>query len=198
LSGDFADVAQKLEPESIAAIITDPPYPREYLHLYGLLAEQAARLLKPGGCLLAMAGQSYLPEILNLMTPHLNYHWTISYDTPGGQSPQIWPRKVNAFWKPILWFVKGEYAGDWHGDKIKSNVNDNDKRFHGWGQSESGIGKLVYEFAPDGTMLDPFVGGGTMAAICYRLRKPFVGIDIDPEAIETTQARVLREVANDK
>ena len=26
------------------------------------------------------------------------------------------------------------------GDVIKSDVNDNDKRFHGWGQSESGMG----------------------------------------------------------
>lgn len=136
-----------------------------------------------------------IPDVLNLMTPHLTYHWTISYDTPGGQSPQIWTRKVNSFWKPVFWFVNGEYDGAWRGDKIKSDVNDNDKRFHKWGQSESGIGKLVSEFASVGTgkVLDPFVGGGTMAIVCYRLKIPFVGIDKDSEAIETTRQRILRE-----
>lgn len=198
IHGDFAEVAHALEPESFDLILTDPPYPRQYLHLYELLAEQSARLLRPGGSCLAMAGQSYIPEILEMMGRHLTYHWLISYDTPGGQSPQIWTRKVNAFWKPVLWYVKGEYDGNWHGDKIASNVNDNDKRFHGWGQSESGIGKLVAEFAAIGTgrVLDPFLGGGTTAVACYRLRIPFIGIDKDLTCIETTKRRIWEEVHN--
>lgn len=191
--GDFAEVAQTIELGSISLIITDPPYPHQFLHLYGLLAEQAERLLEPGGSLLAMAGQSYLPAVLEQMTPHLNYHWTFAYLTPGGQSPQIWPRKVNAFWKPVLWFVRGEYDGGWQGDVIKSKVNDNDKRFHEWGQSESGIGRLVSKFPSSGLVLDPFVGGGTTAIVCHRLGRPFLGIDISPEAIETTRNRLLAE-----
>jgi len=196
--GDFAEVAKILQPDSFDLIITDPPYPREYLYLYDLLAQQAKALLKPGGSLLTMAGQSYLPEVMGSLAAELTYHWIISYDTPGGQAPQIWDRKVNAFWKPVLWYVKGEYKGKWHGDKIASDVNANDKRFHGWGQSESGIGKLVSEFASYGTgkVLDPFVGGGTTAIVCYRLRIPFVGIDLAPVAIETTKARLLEEINN--
>jgi len=197
--GDFADVAQELPPRSFSLIITDPPYSKEYIHLYELLAKEAKRLLRPGGSLLAMAGQSYIPLILDLMTPHLHYHWMISYDTPGGQSPQLWTKKVNSFWKPVLWFVKGEYDGKWHGDKIKSNVNDNDKRFHKWGQSESGIGKLVSEFAigKDANVLDPFVGGGTTAVVCYRLKIPFTGVDIKQEEIDITKRRILKEIIND-
>ena len=48
------------------AIITDPPYPREYLDLYDDLARLAKSALKPGGILAVMVGQSYLPEILEL------------------------------------------------------------------------------------------------------------------------------------
>ena len=195
-TGDFAQVAQALEPESISLIITDPPYGADNTHLYGMLAREAARLLRPGGSLLAMAGQLTLPAIYNLMQPHLVYHWTMAYLTPGGQSPQIWPRKVNAFWKPILWFVKGVYKGDWQGDVVMSDAND--KRFHDWGQSESGIGRLVSKFSSPGIVLDPFVGGGTVGVVCYRLRRPFIGIDIDAEAIETTRERILREIANER
>jgi len=30
---------------------------------------------------------------------------------------QLWNRKVNTFWKPVLWFVNGTdgHAGDWIG-----------------------------------------------------------------------------------
>lgn len=198
IHGDIADIAHTLEPESVDVIITDPPYHRESVHLYEGLAELAARVLKPGGSLLAMCGQSYLPDIIDLMNPHLAYHWTISYQTPGGQSPQIWPRKVNTFWKPVLWFVKGEYEGDWHGDVIKSDVNDNDKRFHDWGQSESGMFRLVENFSEEGDLiLDPFLGGGTTGVVATMLNRRFIGIDISDEAITTTRQR-LGEYHNGK
>lgn len=196
ITGDFAKIGPQLPVRSFDLVITDPPYGKDSIHLYGLLAEQSARLLKPGGSLLAMAGQFYLPEVLNRMTPHLSYHWTFAYLTPGGQSPQIWPRKINAFWKPVLWFVKGEYTGNWQGDVIKSSMND--KRFHDWGQSESGIGHLMSKFisGEEDRVLDPFLGGGTTAIVCYRLHAQFVGIDIDAGAVNTTRQRILVEVAN--
>jgi DNA modification methylase len=146
-------------------------------------------VLKPGGSLLAMAGQSYIPDLLALMTPHLRYHWMLSYMTLGGQSPQIWPRKINTFWKPVFWFVNGEYVGDWHGDVIKST--ENDKRFHHWGQSESGMGALVEKFtAPSDVILDPFCGGGTTGKVALDLGRGFIGIDTDTAHIATTMRRM--------
>lgn len=191
ICGDFRDECFGIEDGSIDVIITDPPYPREFIELYGYLASQAARILRPGGSLLAMCGQSYLPEILSLMTPHLNYQWTDAYLTPGGQSPQIWQRKVNTFWKPVLWFVKGEYTGKWHGDVIKSDVNDNDKRYHHWGQSESGIFRLVDDYSKPGDLiLDPFVGGGTTALAALALNRRFIGVDNNEQALEITRQRI--------
>ncbi len=100
-----ADALEHIAPGSVDCIVTDPPYPRACLAVYGDLARTAARVLRPGGSCLVMAGQSYLPEIIAAMTPHLRYHWTVAYLTPGGQSVQLWERKVNTFWKPVLWFV---------------------------------------------------------------------------------------------
>jgi site-specific DNA-methyltransferase (adenine-specific) len=192
IHGDFAEVAPKLQPESIDVIITDPPYPEEYIDLFGLLAQQAATLLKPGGSLLVMCGQSYLPEVLNQMTPHLAYHWTLSYQTPGGQSPQMWQRKVNTFWKPVFWFVKGEYQGDWQGDVIKSDPNDNDKRYHKWGQSESGIARLVDRFSETGqTVLDPFLGGGTTGVVAIQMGRKFIGIEKSKGDFQISKDRIF-------
>jgi len=196
LHGDFVQMAKQIEPESVDVIITDPPYPKEYLDLYEDLAIVARDLLKPGGSLVVMVGQSYLPEILEKMTPHIRYHWTLAYLTPGGQSVQLWQRKVNTFWKPLLWFVNGDYTGDWIGDVAKSAVNDNDKRFHHWGQSESGMADIINRFSkPGDTILDPFMGGGTTGVVAVSMNRKFIGIDIDQKAVETSKARIAEVAA---
>lgn len=191
LNQSVADLASSIPPGSVDCIITDPPYPKDYLQVYEELAETATRVLKPGGSMLVMIGQSYLPEILASMSKHIRYHWTLAYLTPGGQSAQLWQRKVNTFWKPVLWFVNGEYAGDWVGDVTKSAVNDNDKRFHEWGQSESGMADLIERFTyPGETILDPFLGGGTTAAVALHLNRRFVGSDVDAATLETVRRRL--------
>ena len=187
----LADMRTYQTDERFDFIITDPPYGKEYLPLYDVLGNLAKVWLKPGGSLLAMVGQSYLPDVMAMLSQHLIYQWTLVYLTPGGQSPQIWARKVNTFWKPVLWFVNGTYNDDWIGDVVRSDPNDNDKRFHAWGQSESGMADLMRRFAKPGqSVLDPFCGGGTTGIVALSMGLRFIGIDKDPKAVETTQRRL--------
>lgn len=177
---------------SVDWVITDPPYPKDYLHLFDTLGEVSAHVLKPGGSLLCMVGQSYLPDVMRHLEKHLAYHWTVSYLTPGGQATQVFPRRVNTFWKPVLWFVKGE-CGDiqWVGDVTKSQVNDNDKRHHHWGQSESGMLDLMKRFvAPGDVVMDPFMGAGTTGIVALDLGASFVGYDVDKQAYDTSKVRL--------
>lgn len=207
--GDFREVLEDIEPGTVDAIITDPPYPAEFLPLYGIrdghdqvdglndfreegLAEIAARILKPGGICAVMVGQSYLPEIFERMTDGgaLTYQWTLAYLTPGGQATQLWQRKVNTFWKPILVYTKGQYDGPWIGDVATSDVNDNDKNHHHWGQSESGMADLLDRLTQPGDLVcDPFLGGGTTAVVAHQLGRRFIGCDIDEAHITTTTER---------
>lgn len=190
IHGDFNEAFLGLG-KTADAIITDPPYSFEHLPLYEQLAKSAASVLRDGGSLLVMTGQSYIPEILALMAPHIRYHWMISYLTPGGQSVQLWQRNVNTFWKPVLWFVKGDYKGKWIGDVAKSAVNDNDKRFHDWGQSETGMVDLVERVTEVGDLIvDPFMGAGTTGLAALALNRQFIGIDKDEKAIESATARL--------
>jgi site-specific DNA-methyltransferase (adenine-specific) len=181
----------RIEPASLDAIVTDPPYPHEYLPVYEQLARFAAYALKPGGSLVVMVGQSYLPEILAAMCPIITYQWTAAYLTPGGQAVQLWQRKVNAFWKPLLWFVQGEYTGKWIGDVAKSPPNHNDKRFHDWGQSELGMVDILERFTEPGQLVcDPFLGAGTTALAAVQLGRRFVGSDIDNGQVMIAQGRL--------
>ena len=191
LHKDIREVSADIEDGSLGAIITDPPYSKKYIPLYGDLAELAAAKLKPGGSLVCMVGQSYLPQIIVAVGARLTYQWTLAYLTPGGQSVQLWERKVNAFWKPLLWYVKGEYDGKWVGDVCRSDANDNDKRFHRWGQSVSGMADVVERFSePGGLVCDPFCGGGTTAVAALAAGRKFIGIDINEASIAQTKARI--------
>ena len=180
--------------EPLDAIVTDPPYPQEYLQTWADLAAFAVRALKPGGSLIAMSGQSYLPDIFRMLDKQegLTYRWTLAYLTPGGQAPHIYPRKVNTFWKPVLWFVKGELnPTETVGDVVRSDVNDNDKQHHHWGQSESGMADLIDRSTNPGDLIcDPFLGGGTTGLVATDMGRRFIGSDIDAECVNATRKRM--------
>lgn len=183
-----ADLSSHVEPDSIDFIITDPPYPKEFLSVYPDLAKFAAYALKPGGSLIAMVGQSYLPEIMAMLGEHLTYHWMACYHTPG-PATTMYHRRLTTAWKPLLWFKKGEYA-DWlNGDVFKSEKPD--KEYHGWGQSESGMADIVDRLTKsDHVICDPFVGGGATAFVAAKLKRSFVGCDINEACVQKTLQRV--------
>lgn len=184
---DLKDLLTSSNPD---IIITDPPYPKEYIPLY----EELAMYAKHVPLVAVMCGQSYLPEIISIMSRHLKYRWMLCYLTPGGQAVQQWVAKVNTFWKPILLF--GESI-EWFGDVAKSNINDNDKRFHNWGQSESGMMDLINRLSKPGDLIcDPFLGAGTTGVAAIALKRKFIGCDIDNvnviKSIERCRAQFVK------
>lgn len=167
------------------AVITDPPYEKKYLGVY----EELSKAAKDVPLVAVMCGQSYLQEVINRLCAFLDYRWTLAYLTPGGQSVQQWEAKVNTFWKPVLLFGK---STEWIGDVCKSNPNDNDKRFHEWGQSESGMADLVSRLTKPGQLVcDPFLGAGTTAIVSILLGRKFVGCDIYSGSVNISKRRVL-------
>jgi len=153
----------------------------------------AERVLKPQGLLAVMMGQSYLPEVYRRLDGRLPYLWTLAYLTPGGQAVQVWERKGNTFWKPVL--VYG-MPHDWLGDVTRSEVNDNDKRHHAWGQSASGMVDIVQRLTKPGWHIaDPFLGAGTTALAAHANGCHFTGCDIDADHVERARERLSRWVA---
>lgn len=176
-------------PGSIDFVVTDPPYPQEYLPLFGDLARGAAHVLKPGGLLLCMSGQSWLPRVYaELSSSTLNYVWSFAWLTPDA-NVQIFPRRALAGWKPVLMYCQGEYQGDWYSDIIRPEADD--KEHHDWGQPEGGFHDLMRRFVlPGQSVCDPFLGGGTTAVVALEMGASFLGFDVDPDALLTTRARL--------
>lgn len=186
---DIRNGLPDIEDNSVDFIITDPPYPKEFLPLYEDLSKVAARVLKDGGSLICMTGQSYLPEVIQLLSTSLKYNWCLSYVTMGDKT-QIWQRRVHTAWKPLLWFVKGEYKSDWLGDDVISSPNK-DKTFHDWGQSLGGMRAIIERMTyPDDVILDPFLGGGTTGVVAVTSGRKFIGVDVEQSCVDTSRARI--------
>ena len=194
LVNKIEDLGKHIAPETIDWIITDPPYPGEFLHTFSTLSLLASKVLKPNGGLLVMSGQHHLPEVIARLGEHMEYHWICAYLTPGGQSAYNFPRKVNPFWKPILLYMKKD--GILHtsfGDVIKTSSNNNDKNFHRWGQNIQGFDDLVNRFTLSGQIiLDPFVGGGTTGISALKHGRQFIGSDYDQKCINDSEERIQK------
>ena len=186
------ELSAHIEPDSVDAIITDPPYPKEYIYTYEQLAEAASIVLKPSGVLVAMAGHPYIDTLIELMKQHLNYHWLGCYYMPSGHHASLPYYSVSVYWKPLLIFSKGDWPKTLTFRDVYIN-DDADKQYHEWGQGVSGFKALVNGFTkPNQTVLDPFVGGGTTAIAALEAGRYFIGSDISNDEVEKTRARLRR------
>jgi 16S rRNA G966 N2-methylase RsmD len=169
-------------------IITDPPYPKEFLPLWEVLAERSNEWLKDGGLLVAMSGQMYLEQIYEMLSKHLTYYWTACYLTPGQPTP-LRHVNVNTTWKPLLIFGKGKYKGKIFGDVFKSDGNDKDH--HKWGQSISGMDSIITGLCLSGeSILDPFCGAGTTGISAIKHGCLFDGVELEKENVNISKARI--------
>src|SRR6266480_3197345 len=104
--GNCRELSKKIPDESIDLVFCDPPYLRENIedNIYGWLAEEANRVLKPGGFCLAYVGDIWKYHAMLQMGQHLTYHWDfVSLGT--GYGLMIWSCHVIARHKSILAFV---------------------------------------------------------------------------------------------
>lgn len=187
---DIRDAHKFVAANSIDIIITDPPYGREYLHLYDALAEFAAHALKESGLCVVMCGVSCLPKAMEALGRYLNYVWALSYETPGRHS-KLFPLRIINGWKPILYFVKGKLPDDapWVFDVIKSPQPE--KTEHEWQQNLEAFTELVRRFArPKMVICDPFCGTGTTGVAALANGCRFIGLDADREVLEVAQKRL--------
>lgn len=175
--GDFRAVLADLK--DIDAIITDPPYGKEYLPLLRDLADLANRILKPNGIMAVLYGQTYLPEALAQMTGFRPYRWTACYLTEGpGYVSHT--RKVQSKWKPLIVYGGDERRFD---DLFRSTGDAAAKEHHEWGQNLDAFQSIIAALTePGATIVDPFSGGGTTLIAAKTLGRHAIGAEIDADA----------------
>lgn len=193
--GDFREALDDLKPGSVDAIVTDPPYPQQYWHLYEDLGALARRVLKPNGVLAVMTGTrlEMLDNVDLLISRSMRPRCRCIYLTPG----QRWRdqnERVAVGYKPILIYAHPDATDlPWINDDVftSTGTHEQDQRFHHWGQSEGGFAQIIERLTmPGALVVDPFLGGGTTAVVCRDLGRRFVGCDIDAAHVATARGRV--------
>lgn len=187
--GDCLDVLRTLDAGSVDLIVTDPPYPKEYEHLYGAMAKEAKRVLRRGGSLVTLCGHYQMARVLPAMAEHLKYRWCVKYDQPGSHARMAMGILVT--WKPLLWYVNEALSP-------RRNVTDcaiGKKRSktsgHPWEQ-EMGYALWAIQNLtdPGDLVLDPFMGSGTTGVAALQEGRRFIGVELDAGYFDIARRRI--------
>lgn len=188
--GDFREVLTDIR--DVDAVITDPPYPHEYLPLLEDLAKWSDQVLNEDGLLAVLIGKMYLPEVFQLLDGYRPYRWTICYHVPGPGNV-VHPRGVQTNWKPLLIYGNYKKGGIRFSDVVTSEGSDADaKNNHKWGQDYNAFHTIIERLTHKGqTVVDPFMGSGTTLLAAHALGRNAIGCDVEEESVQKAKERLL-------
>lgn len=197
MEGDFIEKAKSIAPNSIDAIIVDPPYDKDSLKIVTAICELALIVLKQNGNLLMMVGQAHLQQFYVMMSQYeeagLKYRWHCTLAWPRGKAATVRERKMIPKTKPVVWYVKGEIEGPNVADLVIGNGSD--KRFHDWGQAAEDFETFIERATNVGdVILDPCMGGCATGIAALRKNRKFIGIDKEPSCVKLARAHIYESL----
>ena len=191
ICGDCLEVMKDWPDGCVDLVLTDPPYPREFLPCWSILSDISRQSLKPNKYCVAYSGTMFLPEVHNRLGEHLTYQWQAVL-VHAGANQFLHPRRVIIGSKPVLIYcngLKGEKRNGYLLDTIRGTGRD--KEFHEWGQEFKELQHLIdYYSDVNDLILDPFCGSGTTCVAAKMLGRRYIGIDISPEYCQIAEDRL--------
>ena len=216
--GDCLDILPQLEPGSIDAVVTDPPYGSADTHA-GHLSGVTLRDGTPARQALGFAGIDERECVrLALQWCEIAARWVIFtcewkfvkalddagilirfgiWRKPDG-APQFTGDRPGTGWEAVAichrkgrkrWNGGGKHAY-WHYPKGRNDSG------HPTSKPLGLFSDFVCEFTDVGeNVIDPFMGSGTTGVACVRTGRRFVGIEIDPGYFDIAVKRIKAELA---
>lgn len=189
---DFRRMPDLIPSACATLCVADPVWADDLLHNYGDIDTVASLVLKPGGVLLVYYSRNHLQEVLRAFQrlTFLDQVFVV-YTAP----KQMWTTGgMVCRTRPVLLFVKGDRSAkstyQMHDTRLGTVARPKD--YHRWEQDEPAL-RYWLEFLtdPGDTVVDLFVGGGTLAASCNQLKgRTYHGSDTDPAALAVTRQRL--------
>ena len=186
------------EADSIDVIVTDPPYTKEGIPLFGDLSRFAESHLKPGGLCIAYAGKFFLPEEIHELSCELEWVWLMTIIQTSHPS-RVHHKKILGMHRPVLVFSKGEYKPDqWMRDTITSTQKP-EKELHRWQQALDPVKQIIAMASkPGDSVCDPFGCTGTTGIAAVGQDRSFIGFEINPKTARIGVNRIRQFVKSQK
>jgi len=184
---------------SVDIIFTDPPDNKGWLPNYEPLGLLALRVLREGGSLLMTVGHYAMPQVLDhIKNSGLNYWWIIAIKHDSVSKP-LRHQQVYVMWRPLLWFVKDNRLRTSGSIKDLIESQPSDRGVHCREQStveaEYLISKLTRE---NDVVLDPLMAAGKIGIAALKLKRQFVGIEMDKDKFQIAEAKIRLLCSEDK
>lgn len=202
--GDCLDLLKEMEPGSVDAIVTDPPYGikfsratweddvDKYEDFIKEFVSECQRIVVDGWCFVFQAMlncsryHEWFPEGWRIFAACKNFAQI---------RPGIWHS-----WDPVVFWRNGKSGPsnshinrDYHiGTVVGVFGRDNVK--HPCPRPLDTMKYIVQIAAPEGgVVVDPFLGSGTTALACLRTGRKFVGCEISPDYFNDACKRIRAE-----
>jgi DNA modification methylase len=196
---DFIQKSKDISNNSIDLIFTDPPYDEKSIPLFEYLAKLASRVLKDNASLITYVPNAFIPNIINFMTnAGLTYWWTIAVQLEGSFA-RHYQRQIVIKHKPLVLFVKGDKsnAPEYISDLLHSKHPG--KIAHDWEQSPIETEQCISSFTVvNQIVFDPMMGYATTGVAALKLKRKFIGIEIDEKHFRAAQLRMEKIALNSK
>lgn len=198
---NFKDGSQLIDDNSVDLVFTDPPYPKQYFHTYQYLADYCPRIMKQGASLMVIAAHYSLENIIKCFDGKLKFRWINCMNQFSGTHSRM-AMGIEVMWKPILWYVKGAYPQGRgflrDGVEIIGKNGQFKPSGHKWEQDLTWASYYIERLTKVGDLvLDPYIGSGTVAEVCLKLNRKFIGFDISKDYCEMASLRI-KGVSNEK
>lgn len=180
--GNVREVFNDIANNSVALILTDPPYGNAAEQLYHWLAEFAARVLVPGGSLICYTGNMTEHRDAGIFDGQLTR--MPSCVMLHNSQQRIFGSNANiaAGHKPVLHYAKGYRRTLPSGTRLLPTVwrsGGEDKSLHEWAQGDGGVRIPIDCLTDPGELIvEPFCGPGMWGRIAHRMGRRWIGADI--------------------
>lgn len=192
---DFRKIGNRIAPNSVSLLVSDPPWLKEFEELRKPLAETVFRILKPGGFAAVYCGHFHLKEFMDaLCDAGLSYRWLIACTNEDSMGAIRSSGSILTFWRPVILVQKP-------GGKAKTprllrdliQTKSREKGLHVWQQPLEEAALLVKTLSePNDLVADLCVCTGSVPAAVATIGegRRFVGTEIDGEMVKAAKRRV--------
>lgn len=204
--GDCLEYMRQMEPGSVDAVVTDPPYgigfkynnhndtPEGYGEWLWSILEMAENKCTPGAPIFVFQA---MPNVRNFVS-WFPRDWRIFAACKN--FVQMRPTAMQYSFDPVIvWWTEGErysegtLSRDWHvgNTSPSSHIGLNDAAGHPCPRPLDQMRHIINQWVkPFGVVFDPFMGSGTTGVAAVQLGRNFIGCEIDPGYFAIAEKRI--------